>query len=314
MNKLYTKSHIFVIISVLIIAIGMAVGTVCHFISNGFFNYGAEFSDYDSVSVSYYTAADLNDKKIDDICMQAFGDLKPVEISYASDAQGNSVRRATYKFVSGSDENALAAAVKAINAELEKDSGLSAASYSKAVTQVGGSKVVVFTSIAIASAVAFEALYILARYRKFGVTLVALLSQIVNFGLFAALLALTRIPVGIEAVAFSAIVVILTAITSCIFFDKVKANVKNEVNADVALSELIGSSASSTYKVNALLCAVVAVAVVIFAIFGLAASFSVALLLSYVAALIAVLVCWFGFSIFTPSMYVALSKLDEKKA
>ena len=46
MNKIIKLRHIALIITVVIIAIGMAVGTICHFVSNGFFNYGDEFASY----------------------------------------------------------------------------------------------------------------------------------------------------------------------------------------------------------------------------------------------------------------------------
>ncbi|MDE7087212.1 MAG: hypothetical protein K2O67_03365, partial [Clostridia bacterium] len=51
--KVCSKIHLFIIISVLFIAIGMAVGTICHFCANGFFNYGGEFASYTSVKVTY---------------------------------------------------------------------------------------------------------------------------------------------------------------------------------------------------------------------------------------------------------------------
>ena len=51
--KVCAKIHLFIIISSLFIAIGMAVGTICHFCANGFFNYGGEFKSYNSVNIVY---------------------------------------------------------------------------------------------------------------------------------------------------------------------------------------------------------------------------------------------------------------------
>lgn len=313
MTKLSSKTHIFLIISILIIAIGMAIGTVFHFISDSFFNYGDEFTDYSSVTVTYLIA-EQSEEDVDKVCTQSFGDLKPIEVNYAKDVQGSSVSEITYKFSGNTDSAKLESVVKAINSKISTDDGLSVAAYHKAQTLVGGSKVLVFTAIALGSAVAFEVLYLAVRYRKLGMVLAALAAQVNNFGLYAALLAITRIPLGIEGVAFSALVVALTAIASCVFFDKVKFGLKDGSYNRATVGELIDGSAKSTYKINATLCAATAVAIIIVAVFAAIAYGSALTLAAYAVALIAVLACWYGFSLFTPAIYGGLAKLDVKKA
>ena len=42
--------HLFIIISTVIVAIGLAVGLVCQFVANGFFNPGANYASYKAVN------------------------------------------------------------------------------------------------------------------------------------------------------------------------------------------------------------------------------------------------------------------------
>lgn len=310
MTKLSSKTHLFIIIGVLIIAIGMAVGTVCHFIAGGFFNYGDEFAGYRSVTVSYLTA-EQNDEAVNKICVEAFGDIKPVEVSYAKDSQGASAGEVTYRFSEGADETALTAAVAKINEQLAANDGLSVAHYHQGETLAGGERVLMFTGIAVASAAVFQAIYFALRY-KIGMALTALATHVHNVGIYVALLAATRIPVGVEAIAFAAIVSVLTLITSCVYFSKLKASVKDEANAKVSVQELIGQDATATYKLNSLLCAFVAVLAVVLAVIAAAAASNILSVLVYVPLLLAALVCWYGFSMFNVALYGGISKLDVK--
>ena len=51
--KISAKMHIMIIVSAVIIALGIAVGCVCHFVADGYFNYSGEYKSYQSVTVSY---------------------------------------------------------------------------------------------------------------------------------------------------------------------------------------------------------------------------------------------------------------------
>ena len=51
--KISAKMHIMIIVSAVIIALGIAVGCICHFVADGYFNYGGEYTSYQSVTVSY---------------------------------------------------------------------------------------------------------------------------------------------------------------------------------------------------------------------------------------------------------------------
>ena len=51
MNKIVKLRHLAIILSVVIIAIGMAVGTVCHFVAGGFFYYCDEIFSFPPLAV-----------------------------------------------------------------------------------------------------------------------------------------------------------------------------------------------------------------------------------------------------------------------
>ena len=49
--KLSSKMHIFIVISSLLIALGIMVGIICHFVANGYFNYGGDWASCKLVTV-----------------------------------------------------------------------------------------------------------------------------------------------------------------------------------------------------------------------------------------------------------------------
>ncbi|MGN0814101.1 MAG: hypothetical protein ACI4MH_02575 [Candidatus Coproplasma sp.] len=310
MTKLSSKTHLFVIISVVIVAIGMAVGTVCHFLAGGFFNFGGEYSDYKSIVITCSVAEDADGSKVKEITQNALSGIGYYEYSFSD--EGSVSNEFIYKFVSSTSTDSLRQATESINTALS-DSGLidSVATLHEGVTTVGGAKVAIYASIALASGIAFQAIYFGLRY-KWGMALTALLSQVHNLAIYAALLALTRVPIGLECVAFAAVIFIVTAITSGVYFDKIKKALKEEANAKVSIKELSDTAAHESYKTGAFICSAVAVVCVIAAIFAIIANPAISSLVPYAAALISVLACWYGYSIFTPALYGGISKLDKK--
>ncbi len=61
--KLSAKMHIIVIVSAVIIAVGLAVGLICQFCADGYFNYGGDYKDYQTVEINY-TSVEYKDKEI----------------------------------------------------------------------------------------------------------------------------------------------------------------------------------------------------------------------------------------------------------
>ena len=312
MTKIIKMRHLAVIIGIIIIAIGMAVGTICHFVGGGFFNYGGEFSSYKSVEVTSSVSQDVNGDKITSIAEDKLGSLGAYNVSF-SEAQGQQQNTLTYKFYSTVSDEQLEDAVEAINAALaEANLDESTVVLHSNTGYAGGQYILTFAAIAIASAVAFQAIYSAIRFKP-GMALAALCSQVFVVGMYSALLAITRCPLGLEAIAFGILTVVLNMRCTCLFFDKVKKSYYEESKAKVGKLDLIAEGAQSTVKVNAFICLAAVVAIAIFVIFSVVASPAWATLVPYGAAVISIAACACAFGVFTPAVYSLFSAMDKRK-
>lgn len=307
--KLSAKKHLFIIISTLFIVIGLAVGTICHFCANGFFNYGGEFAPYKSIVVTYYASEYRNEEAVRPICDDALKGLNAYEVSYAETTFGG---EAVYKFTVSTDSEKLEEAATALTATLDKTgSGLNVASLHEGVIEEGGSRALIYASIAVASAAAFQLLYFVFRYKlRAGIS--ALLACVHNLGVFVALAAITRLPVGTEFIALSAAVVLLTMILSCVFFDRTRKNFKDEKYAKTDRSEVVDVSAKETRTLTVSVIIGAAAVVVLLAIFAIIPAQSIAVLAPYALALLGVVSCFYGATFFTPSVHSGIDALCEK--
>lgn len=304
--KVCKKLHIFIFISVLFIAIGMAIGTVCHFISNGFFNYGGEFSAYKSISVTYYYSEHNENTDIKQICGYAVAGVNPIDVSYATNELSEEI---VYKFSANTDNAKLQAVVDEINSNF---TGLeSRATLHEGTINEGGAKNIVFASIALASAAAFQFLYYILRY-KLRAAFSALLASVHNLGVYAALLAITRIPVGTEAVALGCAVVVLTMILSGILFDRTRKNFKNEKYAKADRLDVVETSASEVRKLTVITLVSLAVVAVVLGVFETIASMYIGAIAPCVIAILGVVACFYGSVFFTPAVHSAIDACCEK--
>lgn len=311
-NKIIRLRHIAIIVSVIILAIGMAVGTICHFLSNGFFNYGDEFAQYKSVEITTSVPEDLHGDIVQQIASDAVAPYGAYEISFS---QGSSYTPNTVVckfYMSASDED-IAKAVAAVQACFEENNfnDATVASYVNELPPEGRSQLM-FLSIALASAVAFQAIYFAFRFKP-GMALSALATQLVAVGLYASLLAITRCPVGLEAMAFALLTAVVTMLCNGIFFDKVKKSFKDEANAKADRLDLIADGAKATSKLNIAICAFIAVAVVIFGIFAIIALPTVSTLAPVAACLLSVISCVYAFGVVSPASYALINKIDRRK-
>lgn len=295
--NLSSKKHIIIIISALILAVGMAVGTICHFLAGGFFRYGSEFTSYKSVTVNYL-AAEQTEDDVREICSSAFNGISPFEISYATVTVGG---EAVYKFSQKTDSAALEKAVEEINVKLAENSGLSVAALHEGNISAGGAKVLAMASIALASAAAFQLLYFIVRYH-WKMALAALLADVHNLGIFISLLAITRLPVGIEAVALAALVILATMIASGIFFDRLRKNKRNEEYQKLQGAEIADISAAESVPVNVILFCMLACAIAVTCIFAVIPAFGISAVAPFAAALLAVISLLYGSLVFVPSV------------
>ncbi|MGN1103319.1 MAG: hypothetical protein ACI4QI_00435 [Candidatus Coproplasma sp.] len=303
--KVCKKLHVFIIISVLFIVIGMAIGTVCHFVANGFFNYGGEFSSYKSISVVYYNSERNENTDIKAICSQAISGVNPTEVSYGTNTLGEEI---VYKFSVNTDNTKLQSAVDEINSHF---SGLeSGAVLHEGVVNEGGAKNIVFASIALAAAAAFQFLYYILRY-KLRAAFSALLAVVHNLGVYAALLAITRIPVGTEAVALGAAVVVLTMILCGVLFDRTRNNFKNEKYAKVERLDVVETSACEVRSITVITLAALAVVAVVLGVFATISAMYIGAFAPFIIALLGVIACFYGCVFFTPAVHSAIDKCCE---
>lgn len=308
--KVCSKIHLFIIISVLFIAIGMAVGTICHFCANGFFNYGEEFSSYKCVTVTYYTSEYKDADAIRPVCDEALKGFNAYEVSYYSDNRmGGEI---VYKYSAGTDGEKLQSAVDALNVALDKNgSGLNVASLHEVSVNEGGARALTYAAFALASAAAFQFLYFIFRY-KLRAAFSALLACVHNLGVFVAFAAITRIPVGAQFIAIGAAVVLLTMILTCVLFDRTRKNFKNEIYAKTERVEVVDTSACEVRTVSFIAVCALAVAVVVLGVFAAISQMWIGALAPYGLALLGLIACFYGALFFTPAVHGAIDGVCEK--
>ncbi len=317
--KVSSKFKLFLIISIAIMVIGMAIGTVGHFFMNGFFSYGDEYSSYKSVVVRYIITeenvkVEEEMKSVKAICEEVLSSSKGgYSTSYSKTNNGGEI---VYKFSANADDEALAAIARKMNSELNKIDGegiadLNVASGRTGTIKATAPKALTFAAIAVASAAAFQFLYYILRY-KLRAACTALLACIHNLGLFVALVALTRIPVGAELIALAALVVFLTMLGCGVFFDKTRRNFKNEKYADADRAEVVDMSAAESHKINIVTVIAVMAVAVVFGVFAAIASMGLAAFLITPVVILGALACCYGTVYFAPSVYTKIDALCEK--
>lgn len=307
--------HLFIIISCVIVAIGLAVGLVCQFVANGYFNYGAEFKSYNTVEVNYAYVDYNDDSKVYEVCDGIFDGAG---VSYYASAIGETDDggRIIFKFSKSIENDKLLATVTGIeNAFKDADKTQSTVSFHVLEAQLNGGRVLTFASIAIASAVVLQLLYFMVRY-KLTMAFAAFLANIHNLAIYVSLLAITRVPVGISAVAFGAMTVLLTMIASAYIFDRYRRNLKKEsftkldgnAQTDMCVNE---SFKNVLYPVVGLAIA----AVVIFVMLSISAMSVLTILTPVIAAVISAVSAMYGSVFFMPPVYTRIKKIgDDVKA
>lgn len=307
--KVCAKLHLFIIISSLLIAIGMAVGTICHFCANGFFNYGNEFSSYNCVTVTYYSSEYKDREAVEPVCEEALGGFNAYEVSFAETTLGGEL---VYKYSPKTDLNALAEAAETLNGKLATGNKyLSNAAVHEGVVKQGGSRAITFASIALASAAAFQFLYFIIRY-KLRAAYSALLASVHNLGVFAALVAITRIPVGTETIAIGAAVVFVTMILTCLLFDRTRKNFADEKYVKTERTEVVETSASEIRMTTVYLVAALAVAALIVGVFAAISSLYIGAMAPAIVVLLGMASIFYGTVFFTPAVHSAIDLTCEK--
>ena len=310
--NLSSKMHIFIIVTSVIIAIGVAVGVICHAVAGKYFNYYGDLASYKSVTVTY-SDIDFSGRGedpqdlIEDICESAFKSVGVDGYSkeYGEKSGGDVI---TYKFVDSTDSKKLDSAVakinEAIDAELKGDSTFSNASWNT-VSNVyaGNNKALVRGGIVLASIVVFHFLYFVIRY-KLSSAFAAILADAHNLALYLSLLAITRVPVTSAIVTFAIVTVLITMIQTCFLFDKMRKNIKSAEKKEAAGVLIVDKTADETFVLNTLVPVCIAVvAVVIFVLMSISSLSPLAIMAPAFMALVSCISCVYGAAIFVPSVY-----------
>ncbi len=307
--------HIYIIITCLILVLGAAIGTVCHFITGSFFNYGVENADGAEVTVNY-SLIDYTKSDVQSICESAFSSNSLSGYTVATyDDEGIIV----YSFSHGTDSAKLDSAVSAIQSGLKTAGGesynaaITNASYSYYNSDATNSQAYVWAAVAAAIAIAIEAVYIAIRYR-IDMGAVSILANLSSVLLLTAVMAITRIPFGIYFVAVSLLCLLVSMISVLLFFAKVRSNYKDEEMSKLPPEQRITGAAAATTKKITWLCGSMLIVSVVYAIAALIATFSFSAMAPALAAVCACVVCWYSTALTLPSVYVRVRGNKEEKA
>ncbi len=310
--KLSSRMHILIIVSALVIAIGLAVGLICEFVADGYFNYGNEYKSYQSVEVSYsYLDFKDDDKAVKKICDAEF---KSAGVDYYTSTSSKDARHYEFRFSKGTKTEKIQTAVGAINAKFGNNAefnGQNLATYHNVKARLGGATALKFGAIALAASVAFQFIYFVIRYRLTA-AFAALLADVHNLAIFVSLLAITRVPVGSSVFAFATLAVLMTMIGCSFLFDRVRKNAKGEAFAKVGADELTDVSASeSLFAVCVSAVCFAAVAILAFVFLSISALSVAGVLSSVLAALFAAIATVYGTSFFIPAVYPRFKTIGD---
>lgn len=312
------KFRILALISFAIIVIGMAMGTIFHFVSNGFFNYGGEYSSYKSVTVSY-SIVEVNgeDFDIEGICTAAF---EEAGVNYYAKTDGSSFsdeKQIEYRFDVSADNAALETAVKTINAKITEalsgyiDGGIikAHANMYEQSGLLGGGFVLSRAAIVLAVIVAVQLIYTMIRFR-FSAAFTAIAMDLHNLALYAAVLAICRIPVTSSVMIFAIILTLVTVVGVTFLLERIKRNSKE--NEKLSVEEVAGLSALQTRKANIALPAALAIsAILFFVVTAISALSIVPALVPMTFAFAAFAVAIYGNVIFAPYVYTYLKNTGK---
>lgn len=323
--KFSSKLRVVAIISSAIIFVGMLLGTVFHFTLGGFFNYGGEYSSYKTVTVTYYWievngGEDGNVLDLNGVCEKAFADAGVSYYVKAQESTDSSMRSVTeYRFLPSTDADALQKASEAINAEIDSyasftDIPLSIATYSDEQAIIGGERVLSMAAVTLAVIVAIHFIYTAIRF-GLSAMFTAFAADLHNLALYAAVLALCRVPITSSVLVFAVLAALATAVGTTLTFERLKRNFKDADNAKKSVGEIVDMSAAQTVKTNIALPAFFAIcAALIFALMAISSLSPLSVLSGALCALVAFAVCGYGDVMFVPAIYPCLRKLSGKMA
>lgn len=308
--KIASKLHIMIIVTSLVVAIGIAVGVICHFVGGGYFNYAGDYKSYQSVTVSYAYIDFDDSSEVEKVCEKAFDAVGVHYYDSVTVGDNSGGSELVYKFSKSVSEEKLQAAVAAINAVMPSEE-LSFATLGKVEAKLGGDQTLIFGAVAVSVAIAFQFIYFAIRY-KLCAALAAALADVHNFAIFISLLAITRTPVSSSIVAFAALCVVVTMIGCAFLFDRSRKNLKDETyNSLDQLEQADVCARESFLPVCAVPAVICAMAVIFFVLLSISAMSVFSVLIPVLAAILLSLSCVYGTLFFTPAVYARFKRIGD---
>ena len=316
MNKIKfsSKMHLFIIISSIIIAIGLAMGLAFHFTADTFFNWGGDYASYRTVEVRY-SVHEISTEDVMSASEQAFEDNGVDYNTYVTSGMSTE-SRIEFRFTASQDPDALSKAAEAINQKvgLASDNTGYAMAYVDLNAHFNSDRDIMYAGIAVASIVVFQFIYFVIRY-KLTMAAAAFIGNVHNLALFYALLAITRVQVSSAVVALSAFVVVLTMIGCAFLFEKLRKSFRtDEYKAMSSFDQLDNAATAALPAVSFVNVAIFAAVAIVLAFTAIAGGTAFGLLMPCVCALLAVAACWYGTMFFVPSVYSRLKMHADKYA
>ncbi len=311
------KMRIFAIVSACLIFIGLILGTVFHFTIGGFFNYGGEYSSYNTITVSYKYVEFGSEEEVDKLCKDVFAENGVSSYAYTSGTT-NVGGEIEYRFTCDTAFSKLNGVVDGINTKIATvaaetssvNQSYAAAHEHKAL--LGGERVLMMGSIALATVVALQLIYCAIRFKLSGL-MIALLADAHNIGIIVALLAITRVPVTSSLLVFGVIAVIATAIGTTLMLDRIRRNAKDNSEKKLSPSEISDMSARQNFKSNICFNAFLAIiAALLFALMSISSLSPIAIISPVLTALVVFIACGYGSTFFVPAVYPYLTQADGK--
>ena len=304
--------HLFIIISSVLVAIGLAVGLVCQFVFSGYFNYGSEFKSYNTVEVNYAYVDYSTEEKVLEVCNGVF-DKDGVSYFEYIGGDTDDGGRVIFKFSKSLNKDELKKVAGDVQAALRAkgDNVQSSAAFHELETKLNGARVLTYASIAVASAIVLQFVYYVVRY-KLTMAFAACLANIHNLAIYVSLLAITRVPVGISAVAFGVLTVLVTMLASAYLFDRYRRNLKKEKYEKFSGAEMTDLCVNESFKsILYPVVGVAAAAALIFVLLSVSAMSATAVLAPAVAAICCAVSALYGTVFFVPSVYTRIKSVGD---
>ena len=316
MNKLRlsSKMHLFIILSSIVVAIGLAMGLVFHFTAGTFFNWGGDYASYRCVEVKY-SVHEISTEDVLELSDKAFADNGVEYYTFVTSGMSTE-SRVEYRFTASQSVEGLQKAAEAINAEVSiaADKTGFATAYADLNSEFNSNKDIMYAGIALVSAVVFQFIYFVIRY-KLTMAAAAFIGDVHNLALFYALLAITRVQVSSSVVALSVFVVLLTMIGCGVLFDKMRKNFRaDDYKAMPSFDQVDSASREGLLPVTFIYGFVAAASAIMLVLTAIAGGTVFGLLMPCVCAIIAVAVCEYGTMFFVPSVYSRLKLRADKYA